>query len=328
MRVALLSLVVSFAAACGGGITRSNLSATTSCRLRRLHDRVRSNARRAEHVPRRLSLHARRHVRRALHAGRRRMRRRLSLHDRRPVRRRRRVHRPRVQRRRLRRAWACPTTSISGTVFAPNGTLPLYGVTVYVPNADPRPAARRRAVLRAAATCCPATRSSQTTTDEAGHFTLTGVPAGANIPLVIRAASGAARSRSRTSRQCTRQRAAGATDTRLPKNQQRRRHPEDRDLHRQRRRARVSRSASWASTTPRSAPSGGAQRIHLYTDATRQRRRELVQGWLPWRHRQLRGLGDQLWNDVNNLKPYDIVILSCEGEQYPEHEAAGGAWTR
>src|SRR5882672_8445484 len=32
-----------------------------------------------------------------------------------------------------------PLTSISGTVYAPNGTLALYGAMVYTPNLDPGP---------------------------------------------------------------------------------------------------------------------------------------------------------------------------------------------
>ena len=75
-------------------------------------------------------------------------------------------------------------TTISGTVFAPNGTLPLYNVIVYVPNTplDPIPSG---------ATCdtCGATVSGSpivtTLTDPKGNFSLENVPVGANIPLVM-----------------------------------------------------------------------------------------------------------------------------------------------
>jgi len=77
-----------------------------------------------------------------------------------------------------------PETSVSGTVFAPNGTLPLFGVTVYVPNTDP-------GFFTDGAQCSrcenslPGDPIAQTLSDTTGHFTVTGIPSGENIPLVI-----------------------------------------------------------------------------------------------------------------------------------------------
>src|SRR4051812_43315587 len=75
-------------------------------------------------------------------------------------------------------------TTITGTVFAPNGTLPLFGIDVYVPNADPGPL-KAGVACGSCSTGLPGNPIVQTQTDEAGKFTLTGIPDGDNIPLVI-----------------------------------------------------------------------------------------------------------------------------------------------
>jgi hypothetical protein len=81
----------------------------------------------------------------------------------------------------------CPgsaTTSVSGTVYAPNGTDPLPNVTVYIPTTAVAPFTP--------GVSCPlvgappsGTPLVGTETDVNGNFTLIDVPVGSSIPLVI-----------------------------------------------------------------------------------------------------------------------------------------------
>jgi len=77
-----------------------------------------------------------------------------------------------------------PPTTLSGTVYAPNGTLQVYGVNVYIPETDPGPLS----VGLECSKCVdelPGGSLARTTSGNFGEFTLTGVPTGVNIPLVI-----------------------------------------------------------------------------------------------------------------------------------------------
>jgi hypothetical protein len=77
-------------------------------------------------------------------------------------------------------------TTVSGTVYAPNGTLALYGATVYIPRLDPGPLPTGLQCDRCDPTMdLPGGAVVRATSDEAGHFTLTNVPVGTDIPLVI-----------------------------------------------------------------------------------------------------------------------------------------------
>jgi hypothetical protein len=77
-----------------------------------------------------------------------------------------------------------PPTTVSGTVFAPNGTLALYGANVYVPFVDPGP-------FEEGASCgkcqdqLPGGAIANAMSDAAGKFTLTNVPSGNDIPLFV-----------------------------------------------------------------------------------------------------------------------------------------------
>ncbi|MCX5745178.1 MAG: carboxypeptidase regulatory-like domain-containing protein [Proteobacteria bacterium] len=207
-------------------------------------------------------------------------------------------------------AMNAPPTTISGTVFAPNGTLPLWNVNVYVPNA-PVGAFADGAQCSRCADELPGSPVRKTVTDEAGHFTLENVPTGDDVPLVI--SSGKWRRQITIPHVTACQNTALTTnDTRLPRNRS------EGDL------PKIALSTGGADALEcllrklgiddtEIGTLGGPQRIHLFDDA------DAADG---------RGVGKSasgvfansksLWNTVDALAAYDIVMLSCEGDQHPE----------
>ena len=77
---------------------------------------------------------------------------------------------------------AC-VTALTGKVFAPNGTLPLYNVSVYIPVEDPPPFPA--GVQCTTCNSLPGNAVTNTVTDAEGKFRLENVPTGTGFPIII-----------------------------------------------------------------------------------------------------------------------------------------------
>ncbi|MEK7729281.1 MAG: choice-of-anchor D domain-containing protein, partial [candidate division KSB1 bacterium] len=106
--------------------------------------------------------------------------------------------------------------AVTGTVFAPNGTLPLYNVNVYVPREDPG-AFTPGVQCSRCSDDLPGSPVARAITDEAGNFRLENVPTGDNIPLVITIGKWRRKIIIPRVESCVEQ-SIGAGEARLPKN--------------------------------------------------------------------------------------------------------------
>jgi hypothetical protein len=209
-----------------------------------------------------------------------------------------------------------PSTTISGTVFAPNGMLPLYGINVYVSNTNLGPP-QTGAVCDRCTDTLPGYPLSLTKTDEFGRFTMTDVPAGADVPVIIQSGKWRRTIRVPMVSECT-DNALSSAETRLPKNQAEGYMPKI---------AISTGSADALECLVRKlgiddkelTTDAGAGQLNLFADngaGNGEGANKFVTGFAG-------GSGNftnskMLWSNVDKLKSYDIVILSCEGGQHAE----------
>jgi hypothetical protein len=200
---------------------------------------------------------------------------------------------------------ACPgsaTTSLSGTVYAPNGTLPLYNVAVYVPNAPLDPL-----VLGATCDRCGTLASGKpiasALTDAEGKFKVSNVPAGRDIPLVLQVGKWRRKLVIPEVRPCQDNPLTDPQQTRLPRNRT------EGDL------PRVAVTDGSCDELVCLLPTLGIDPAEL--GVAGQDRAFIYYGGGGITTATLAGITDAntLWRNLDELRKYDMVINSCRCEE-------------
>lgn len=207
-----------------------------------------------------------------------------------------------------------PPTTISGTVYAPNATLALYGFNVYIPSEEIPVTDDDVLTCGHCDNTLPGAPLQATSSDQAGKFTLSNVPSGGDIPLVISSGKWRRQVLIPTVMPCT-DNPLPADITRLPKDRSEGNMPRIAvatggfdSMECMMRRLGI---ADKEITTDHESG-----RVHLFAGAT---------GPTSFRSGFMGGHGafassTTLWNSLDKLKNYDIVMLSCEGSPYPENK--------
>lgn len=206
------------------------------------------------------------------------------------------------------------TTTVSGVVTAPNGTLPLYNVIVYVPNAPLDPIAEGASCDRCGNVSGKPLVSAVTGVD--GRFVLENVPVGDHIPLVVQVGKWRRKVELPTVARCVDNPITDASLTRLPRNRA------EGDIPRIA--VTTGRCDQLACLLPKLGldpseftPDSGPGRLHLYRGAAHPTSAPVLAP-APTGSRD----ATALYSSAASLARYDMVMLSCECGEHEETKPA------
>jgi hypothetical protein len=183
-------------------------------------------------------------------------------------------------------------TTVTGTVYAPNGTLPIYNAIVYVPNTEVQPFTKGVSCDQ-----CGSVASGSpvaiTLSDSSGNFKLEKVPVGTNIPLVIQVGKWRRKVVLPEVKKCEENKLTDKDMTRLPKTRAEGDIPQ------------IAVTTGGCDNLGCMLPKlgipteigteadGDSKAVHVYAPKT-------------------------IWNDLNKLKKYDLAVFSCECSERPD----------
>lgn len=201
------------------------------------------------------------------------------------------------------------TTTVTGIVTAPNGTLPLYNVVVFVPDAPLEP-------LPEGASCDRCGNFSgkplvSTLSGPDGKFVLENVPVGDDIPLVVQIGKWRRKVTLPKIEQCV-ENPVDVSYTRLPKNSA------EGDIPRIA--VTTGRCDQLACLLPKLGldaseftPANGPGKLHVYRGSAHPTSAPIP---APAPFGSLDA--EALWADPNAMKKYDILMMSCECGEHEE----------
>ena len=200
-------------------------------------------------------------------------------------------------------------TTLSGTVFAPNGTLALYNVIVYVPNAPLGDFTEGVACDK-----CGSVSGSpitSTTSDSTGKFILKGVPVGDNIPLVFQVGKWRRQVTIPHVNKCADNPITDPNLTRLPKN-----HTEGSIPH-------LAVTTGGCDAIACVLPKMGIDASEFGVQADYAAKRVIMyQGSGPSTGAGITA-AQNLWGDPAEISKYDVAIFSCECNEAEGTKAPG-----
>jgi hypothetical protein len=198
-----------------------------------------------------------------------------------------------------------PTTTLSGKVYDPAGANPLYNVQVYVPSIEPGeelpPLSDSTVAGVACETCASVVVNPITSalTNEKGEFTLENVPVDKNVPVVIQVGKWRRKFDIEVKNACANNEVADRT-LKLPRN------------------------GSEGDMPQIAVTTGGCDALECLLRGIGIDDNEFVNGHGGSGHvhvfqgegGKMGTLAEPFWNDAEQLKKYDIVLLSCECAEY------------